>query len=126
MPTPVIVVLDEARDLDLKITRRIIVIEQNAVLERLGASDRSCPGSAGGTKRREYARCHGPSAIVSVNLIASSRGLSSGCSNSIMTARRRMLSGMRSHTRFSFDGLSLKASGHRIGTGHTSDRMSTV
>ena len=33
--SPVIVVLDEARDLGLEITGQIIVLEQNAVLERL-------------------------------------------------------------------------------------------
>jgi hypothetical protein len=35
MVTPVIVVLDEARDLGFEITGLIIVLEQNAVLERL-------------------------------------------------------------------------------------------
>ena len=35
MVTPVIVVLDEARDLGFEITGQIIVLEQNAVLERL-------------------------------------------------------------------------------------------
>ena len=35
MVTPVIVVLDEARDLGFEITRQVIVLEQNAVLERL-------------------------------------------------------------------------------------------
>ena len=34
MVTPVIVVLDEARDLGFEITGQIIVLEQNAVLER--------------------------------------------------------------------------------------------
>ena len=33
--SPVIVVLDEARDLDFEITGQIMVLEQNAVLERL-------------------------------------------------------------------------------------------
>ena len=35
MVAPVIVVLDEARDLSFEITWQIIVFEQNAVLERL-------------------------------------------------------------------------------------------
>jgi hypothetical protein len=35
MVTPVIIVLDEARDLGFEITGQIIVLEQNAVLERL-------------------------------------------------------------------------------------------
>ena len=35
MVTPVIVVLDEARDPGFEITRQVIVLEQNAVLERL-------------------------------------------------------------------------------------------
>ena len=35
MVTPVIVVLDEARDLGCEITGQIVVLEQNAVLERL-------------------------------------------------------------------------------------------
>ena len=35
MVTPVIVVLDEARDLGFEITGQVIVLEQNAVLERL-------------------------------------------------------------------------------------------
>jgi hypothetical protein len=35
MVTAVIVVLDEARDLGFEITGQIIVLEQNAVLERL-------------------------------------------------------------------------------------------
>ena len=35
MATPVIVVLDEARDLGFEIIRQVIVLEQNAVLERL-------------------------------------------------------------------------------------------
>ena len=35
MVTPVIVVLDEARDLGFEITGQIIVLEQNAVFERL-------------------------------------------------------------------------------------------
>ena len=35
MVTLVIVVLDEARDLGFEITGQIIVLEQNAVLERL-------------------------------------------------------------------------------------------
>jgi hypothetical protein len=35
MITPVIVVLDEARDLGFEITGQVIVLEQNAVLERL-------------------------------------------------------------------------------------------
>ena len=35
MVTPVIVVLDEARDLGFEIIRQVIVLEQNAVLERL-------------------------------------------------------------------------------------------
>ena len=37
MVTPLIVVLDEARDLGFEITGQIIVLEQNAVLERLVA-----------------------------------------------------------------------------------------
>jgi hypothetical protein len=36
MVTPVIVVLDEARDLGFEITGQVIVLEQNAVLARLG------------------------------------------------------------------------------------------
>jgi len=35
MVTPVIVVLDEARDLGFEITGQVVVLEQNAVLERL-------------------------------------------------------------------------------------------
>ena len=35
MVAPVIVVLDEARDLGFEIARQVIVLEQNAVLERL-------------------------------------------------------------------------------------------
>ena len=35
MVTPVIVVLDEGRDLGCEITGQIVVLEQNAVLERL-------------------------------------------------------------------------------------------
>ena len=35
MVTPVIVVLDEARDLGFEIIRQVIVLEQNAVLEGL-------------------------------------------------------------------------------------------
>ena len=35
MVTPMIVMLDEARDLDFEITGQVIVLEQNAVLERL-------------------------------------------------------------------------------------------
>jgi hypothetical protein len=35
MATPVIVVLDEARDLDFEIIRQLMVLEQNAVLKRL-------------------------------------------------------------------------------------------
>jgi hypothetical protein len=35
MVTPVIVVLDEARDLGFEIAGQVIVLEQNAVLERL-------------------------------------------------------------------------------------------
>jgi len=35
MVTPMIVVLDEARDLDFEITGQVIVLEQNAVLECL-------------------------------------------------------------------------------------------
>ena len=35
MVAPVIVVLDEARDLGFEITGQVIVLEQNAVLERL-------------------------------------------------------------------------------------------
>jgi hypothetical protein len=39
MVTPVIVVLDEARDLGFEITGQIIVLEQNAVLERQHAGN---------------------------------------------------------------------------------------
>ena len=35
MVTPMIVVLDEARDLSFEITRQVVILEQNAVLERL-------------------------------------------------------------------------------------------
>ena len=35
MVTPVIVVLDEARDVGFEINGQVIVLEQNAVLERL-------------------------------------------------------------------------------------------
>ena len=35
MVTPVIVVLDEARDLGFEITGQVVILEQNAVLERL-------------------------------------------------------------------------------------------
>ena len=35
MVTPVIVVLDEARDLSFEITGQVVILEQNAVLERL-------------------------------------------------------------------------------------------
>ena len=35
MVTPVIVVVDEARDLGFEITGQVVVLEQNAVLERL-------------------------------------------------------------------------------------------
>ena len=35
MVTPVIVVIDEARDLGFEIIRQVVVLEQNAVLERL-------------------------------------------------------------------------------------------
>ena len=38
MVTPVIVVLDEGRDLGCEITRQIVVLEENAVLERLVAA----------------------------------------------------------------------------------------
>ena len=35
MVTPMIVVLDEARDLSFEITGQVVILEQNAVLERL-------------------------------------------------------------------------------------------
>src|SRR5262245_44680955 len=60
MVTPVIVVLDEARDLGFEITGQVIVLEQNAVLEGLVPALDLAPGSADGTGRRERARCHGP------------------------------------------------------------------
>ena len=37
MVAPIIVVLDEARDLGFEIARQVVVLEQNAVLERMGA-----------------------------------------------------------------------------------------
>jgi type I restriction enzyme S subunit len=44
MVTPVIVVLDEAGDLGLEITGQIIVLKQNAVLERLVPALKRLPG----------------------------------------------------------------------------------
>ena len=42
MVTPMIVVLDEARDLDFEITGQVIVLEQNAVLECLVEIKSTC------------------------------------------------------------------------------------
>ena len=51
MVTPVIVVLDEARDLGFEITGQVIVTRRNTVLEGLVQALRSCPRSADGTGR---------------------------------------------------------------------------
>ena len=44
MVTPVIVVLDEARDLGFEIIRQVMVLEQNAVLKRLVPALDLCDG----------------------------------------------------------------------------------
>ena len=56
MVADVIVVFDERADLPFEIDRQIIVVEQNAVLQRLVPA-RSFSGSAGDTVPRARAAC---------------------------------------------------------------------
>ena len=111
--TLVVVVIDEGVDLGLEIAGQIVVLEQDAVLQRLvPAPDEGRARDQVVSLEQPINRCSNTKYFfTSVKRVATSRGDSSGASSASSTICSRISSGIRFHTRQGREGLSSSASG---------------